>query len=126
MIISPSAADHVGLGEYERKQINDDTQFDECPTLSNKLQTAIAMLNDSWEMVANVDPTRNFTPLTPPRAVLHDLFSMGVCMGGLILLLFSDSREKNAREGGDANFYDDWDKKRALFRIAQWFLAAIA
>lgn len=76
-------------------------------------------------MIANADPTRNFTPLTAPRAVLHDLFSMGICMGGLILLLFSDIREKRAREGDD-DFADDWGQKRTLFGVAQWFLAAIA
>jgi hypothetical protein len=87
--------------------------------------SVIALLNDSWEMIANADPTRNFIPLTAPRAVLHDLFSMGICMGGLILLLFSDIREKRAREGGD-DFADDWGQKRTLFGVAQWFLAAIA
>lgn len=84
------------------------------------------MLNDSWEMIANADPTRNFTPLTAPRAVLHDLFSMGVCMGGLILLLFADIREQRDHEGGQVEAHDDWKDKRTLFGVAQWLLAAIA
>lgn len=97
--------------------------------VTDHLQSVIALLNDSWEMIANADPTRNFTPLSAPRAVLHDLFSMGVCMGGLILLLFADIREKRDYEdtqGNQETVYHDWQDKRTLFGVAQWFLAAIA
>lgn len=85
------------------------------------------MLNDSWEMVSQIDPTNNFVPLTAPRAVLHDLFSMGVCMGGLILLLFADIREQRSDISDEPVVYEDgWHEKRKFFNIAQWFLAAIA
>jgi hypothetical protein len=82
------------------------------------------MLNDSWEMVAHTDPTGNFIPLAPPRVVLHDLFSMGVTMGGLILLLFADIREQRSEHSTEP-FDHDSTKKREFFSIAQWFLAAI-
>lgn len=97
--------------------------------ITDHSQSVIALLNDSWEMIANADPTRNFAPLTAPRAVLHDLFSMGVCMGGLILLLFADIREKRDYEdtqGNQGTIHHDWQDKRTLFGVAQWFLAAIA
>jgi hypothetical protein len=100
-------------------------------------QTAIALLNDSWEMVSNVDTTGNFVPLSPPRAVLHDLFSLAVCMGGLMLLLFSDLRDQNVSQMVVFSNYriraeeieagrTIWNTKHEMFRAAQGFVAAVA
>uniref|UniRef100_A0A8H7K3W4 Uncharacterized protein n=1 Tax=Bionectria ochroleuca TaxID=29856 RepID=A0A8H7K3W4_BIOOC len=99
--------------------------------------TAIALLNDSWEMVSNVDTTGNFVPLSPPRAVLHDLFSLAVCMGGLMLLLFSDLRDQNVSQMVVFSNYriraeeieagrTIWNTKHEMFRAAQGFVAAVA
>lgn len=85
------------------------------------------MLNDSWEMVAHVDPTNNLSPLAPARAVMNDIFSLAVCMGGLMLLVFSDLREERQAaliEGFQAN--DDWREKRRLMTTGQWLLAGVA
>ncbi|CAH0047856.1 unnamed protein product [Clonostachys solani] len=99
--------------------------------------SAIALLNDSWEMVSNVDTTGNFVPLSPPRAVLHDLFSLAVCMGGLMLLLFSDLRDQNVSQMVVFSNYrirapeieagrTIWNTKHEMFRAAQGFVAAVA
>lgn len=84
------------------------------------------MINDSWEMVAHVDLTRNFHPLAPPRAVMNDLFSLAVCMGGLMLLIFADIREEREADiTHDFGLGGDWGKKRHLMTLAQWLLAAV-
>lgn len=94
---------------------------------NTRQKTTIALLNDSWEMIAQMDPTANFPPLTPPRAALHDLFSLAVCMGGLMLILFSDIRDQRLMDYQPA-FESDvvWDEKRRVVTIGKWMLAAVA
>ena len=83
-------------------------------------------MNDSWEMIAHIDPTDSFKPLNPARAVLHDLFSLAVCMGGLLLLLFADIREEHEAERSGHSLDDDYQTKRKYLNVAQWFLAVVA
>ncbi|KAI6785352.1 uncharacterized protein J7T54_006994 [Emericellopsis cladophorae] len=86
----------------------------------------VAALNDSWEMIAQLDPTLNFPPIKAARVVVHDLLSLAICVGGLMLLLFMDLRER--READDAA-YDrgsDWDTKRKVVMVAQWLVGAVA
>lgn len=87
----------------------------------------MALLNDSWEAVAHIDPTTRFSPLAPARAVMNDLFSLAVCMGGLMLLVFADLREeREANILPDFDYDDDWRKKRYLMTSGEWVLAAVA
>lgn len=91
------------------------------------LGIAVAMLTDSWEMIAQLDPTYNFPPMKAPRAVMHDLFSLAVSVGGLMLMLFSNLREERAAQvDDDFQKGSDWDAKRKLMDIAQWMLAVVA
>merc|ERR1712000_109446 len=91
------------------------------------LGVAVAMLTDSWEMIAQLDPTYNFPPMKPPRAVMHDLFSLVVTVGGLMLMLFSDLREERAAQVDDSfDKGNDWNAKREVMDVAQWMLAIVA
>ena len=90
-------------------------------------QSAVALLNDSWEAVAHIDPTTRFSPLAPARAVMNDLFSLAVSMGGLMLLVFADLREeREANILPDFDYDGDWRKKRYLMTSGEWLLAAVA
>ncbi|PTB66145.1 hypothetical protein BBK36DRAFT_1200183 [Trichoderma citrinoviride] len=51
--------------------------------------SAIAILNDSWIVVANIDRALGFRQLSPARALLHDLFSLAVSLGGIVMIIFS-------------------------------------
>lgn len=53
------------------------------------LQSAIAILNDSWIVVAKLDRALGFNPLSPARAVLHDLFALAISVGGIVMIVFS-------------------------------------
>ena len=91
------------------------------------LGVAVAMLTDSWEMIAQLDPTYNFPPMKAPRAVMHDLFGLVVTVGGLMLMLFSDLREERAAQVDDSfDKGNDWNAKREVMDVAQWMLAIVA
>jgi hypothetical protein len=60
-------------------------------------QSAIAILNDSWIVVANIDRALGFQQLSPARALLHDLFSLAVSLGGIVMIIFS--RYSDAADG---------------------------
>jgi hypothetical protein len=83
------------------------------------------MINDSWEMIAQVDWTDSFPPLPPARAVLHDLVCLAVCMGGLMLMLFNDIRDRQAGQA-DRERVHDWELSRRFTVICQWMLGAVA
>ncbi|EHK21155.1 uncharacterized protein TRIVIDRAFT_70256 [Trichoderma virens Gv29-8] len=51
--------------------------------------SAIAILNDSWIVVAKLDRSLGFQPLSPARALLHDLFSLAISLGGIVMIIFS-------------------------------------
>ncbi|ETS01911.1 hypothetical protein M419DRAFT_80298 [Trichoderma reesei RUT C-30] len=59
--------------------------------------SAIAILNDSWIVVANIDRALGFQQLSPARALLHDLFSLAVSLGGIVMIIFS--RYSDAADG---------------------------
>ncbi|KAL6909245.1 hypothetical protein GGI43DRAFT_172181 [Trichoderma evansii] len=51
--------------------------------------SAIAILNDSWIVVAKLDRAFGFNPISPARALLHDLFSLAISLGGIVMIIFS-------------------------------------
>lgn len=53
------------------------------------MQAAIAILNDSWIVVAKLDRGLGFHPLSPARALLHDLFALAISLGGIVMIIFS-------------------------------------
>ncbi|KAL7819549.1 hypothetical protein V8C44DRAFT_355037 [Trichoderma aethiopicum] len=59
--------------------------------------SAIAILNDSWIVAASIDRALGFQQLSPARALLHDLFSLAVSLGGIVMIIFS--RYSDAADG---------------------------
>lgn len=49
------------------------------------------MLNDSWEMVSILDRSHGFVRLSHTRVLMHDLFALALTVGGIVLVLFSES-----------------------------------
>ena len=94
----------------------------------------MALLNDSWQMVSVADRSIGFPPLAPGRALLHDMFSMAICMGGVVLIVFSgyamsdeeraaheEQRLQNLEKYGQRDTFDPI----AMLRTGQWFLVAV-
>lgn len=84
------------------------------------------MLNDSWEMVAILDRTQGFARLSPSRNLMHDLFSLALTVGGIVLILFSESgpsyefNDRRRSDGPDVSY-----SKNAMVRTALYLLAAV-
>ncbi|RMJ18937.1 hypothetical protein BHE90_005029 [Fusarium euwallaceae] len=69
--------------------------------VAGALGCAIAMLNDSWDMLATTDASMVVPRLAASRRVLHDLFSMALCVGGIIMMWVSNislSPEKTSEQ----------------------------
>lgn len=63
----------------------------------------------------------------PPRALLHDLFSFAVCMGGLLIALFAKIREERAaKDIKDFPFNDEWYQKQEILNISLSILGGVA
>lgn len=77
-------------------------------------------------MIAQLDPTLNFPPIKVARVVVHDLLSLAVCVGGLMLLLFMDLREERDAGGDGYHRVSDWATKRKVATVAQWLVGAVA
>ncbi|KAF5674243.1 hypothetical protein FDENT_10114 [Fusarium denticulatum] len=73
---------------------------------------AIAMLNDSWDVLAVTDASFTVPRLATSRRVLHDLFSLALCVGGIIMMWVSN-----------INITDD--KNAEQERQEQWLMAAL-
>ncbi|KAF4983584.1 hypothetical protein FZEAL_1034 [Fusarium zealandicum] len=71
--------------------------------IAGALGCAIALLNDSWEAMAVTDTTESVPRLATSRRVLHDLFSMALCIGGIIMMWVSNI---NITSNGAAKSYD--------------------
>ncbi|QLI63643.1 uncharacterized protein G6M90_00g017220 [Metarhizium brunneum] len=50
----------------------------------------IALLSDSWQMVAFADRRLGVAPTKPHRTLMHDVFSLAVTLGGVALMLVSN------------------------------------
>ncbi|WZH44287.1 uncharacterized protein QYS62_005306 [Fusarium acuminatum] len=61
---------------------------------------AIAMLNDSWEILAVTDASFTVPRLATSRRVLHDLFALALCVGGIIMMWVStiNISDRNAEQ----------------------------
>ena len=94
-------------------------------TMRNQ-QCVVAALSDSWEMIAQLDPTLNFPPIKAARVVVHDLLSLAICVGGFVLLLFMDLREEREAEDDAYERVSDWDTKRKVGTVALWLIGAVS
>lgn len=81
------------------------------------------MLNDSWEMVSILDSSNGFIRLSHTRVLMHDLFALALTVGGIVLILFSESGPsygQNLRRR-DMDAYD----KDHMLQAALYLLAAV-
>ncbi|KAF4119390.1 hypothetical protein GMORB2_4909 [Geosmithia morbida] len=88
-------------------------------TAAGFVGAAIAILNDSWEVASRFDPADHFPTLRAARTAMHDLISLAICLGGVMILLFTEASNTN-RES------DDWKLKRRYLTMDQAFLATIS
>ncbi|KAF4451330.1 hypothetical protein F53441_5674 [Fusarium austroafricanum] len=79
---------------------------------------AIAMLNDSWEILAVTDASFTVPRLATSRRVLHDLFSLALCIGGIIMMWVS-----NINIGSDKSA--DQKRQEMWLMAALWALIAV-
>lgn len=67
------------------------------------------MLNDSWDIVSAADASESMPRLPTTRRVLHDLFSLALCIGGIIMMWVSNidviSRAVDKEEAKRQNLY---------------------
>ncbi|OAA71754.1 hypothetical protein LEL_08989 [Akanthomyces lecanii RCEF 1005] len=90
---------------------------------------AIAILNDSWQMMSATNHSTGFQALPPARAMLHDMVSMAISLGGLVLVIFTGSG--TADDGYDLQHALDDSQYGAAFTLrrlmntAHWFLMAV-
>ncbi|TWU73201.1 hypothetical protein ED733_004397 [Metarhizium rileyi] len=61
----------------------------------------IALLNDSWQMVAFTDRSLGLEPMKPHRTLMHDIFSLAITLGGIVLMVVSNVQGKDADESVD-------------------------
>ncbi|KAF4340994.1 ferric reductase (metalloreductase) [Fusarium beomiforme] len=73
---------------------------------------ATAMLNDSWDILAVTDASFTVPRLAASRRVLHDLFSLALCVGGIIMMWVSNI---------NVSSYKTSEQKRQ----EQWLMAAL-
>jgi hypothetical protein len=86
--------------------------------------TGVAMLNDSWEMVSILDTSHGFVRLSHTRVLMHDLFSLALTVGGIVLVLFSEAGPAYASQGLQRRDGDAYDQDHML-HAALYLLAAV-
>lgn len=78
------------------------------------------MLNDSWEVVALTDTWQTLPRLSTSRRVLHDLFSLALCIGGMIMMWVS-----NIHIGKDSDDATSDERRQEKYLMAAlWALLA--
>ncbi|KAL6804952.1 hypothetical protein GGI42DRAFT_306877 [Trichoderma sp. SZMC 28013] len=102
--------------------------------------SAIAILNDSWIVVAKLDRALGFNPLSPARALLHDLFALAISLGGIVMIIFSrytypadgfaalesDSSPQITGSAGEVDVISrEGFSQNKMLSIAVWMLTAV-
>ncbi|PMB63658.1 hypothetical protein BM221_010399 [Beauveria bassiana] len=92
---------------------------------------AAAILNDSWQVASTTNCAAGFQALPPARALLHDMVSLAICLGGLILVIFTGARSVNKDDDyefqrllDDEQFGEAYTLRR-LMGAAHWFLVGV-
>ncbi|TQV92481.1 hypothetical protein V2A60_007167 [Cordyceps javanica] len=97
---------------------------------------SIAILNDSWQMVSVTNRAMGFQALTPARAMLHDVVSLAISLGGLVLIIFtgaSSTGKKDDDDDRDLQYSSSLDHAHygvaftlpSLMNAAHWFLVGV-
>lgn len=101
-----------------------------CKVMLTVSQVGIAILNDSWQMMSATNHAMSFPALAPARTILHDMVSMAICLGGLVLVVFTgvgtgttDGYE--LQQAVDYPQYGETFTLRRLMNAAHWFLMAV-
>lgn len=79
-------------------------------------------------MVAFADRSLGFEPMKPHRTLMHDIFSMAVILGGIVLMLVSNVPGKDAdelvsyigEESGGIKFH-----KSTMAWVGMWLLGVV-
>lgn len=79
-------------------------------------------------MVAFADRTLGFEPMKPHRTLMHDIFSLAVTLGGIVLMLVSNVQSQDADElvsyigadGGGIKFH-----RSTMTWIGTWLLTIV-
>ncbi|KAL7920175.1 hypothetical protein ACQKWADRAFT_299156 [Trichoderma austrokoningii] len=102
--------------------------------------SAIAILNDSYFVAARLDGPLGLRSLSPARALLHDLFSLAISLGGIVMVIFSrytyqadafaaldsDSSPQVTSGVGDPDVISrDGFSQNKMLAIAVWTLTAV-
>ncbi|KAM5351113.1 hypothetical protein ACJ41O_003836 [Fusarium nematophilum] len=90
--------------------------------IAGAMGCAIAMLNDSWEAVAVSDSSASTPRLATSRRVLHDLFSLALCVGGIIMMWVSTI---NLADGDGSNKSEELKRQEMWVMTALWVLIAV-
>lgn len=80
------------------------------PPAASKLtpQAAIALITDSYEVVSILDPSTRRRPTAGLKRLILDILSLGVSLGGIILILFDEiSFGDTSFTFGDAKVEDE-------------------
>lgn len=85
--------------------------------------SAIAMLNDSWEVVALTDTWQTLPRLSTSRRVLHDLFSLALSVGGIIMMWVSNIQ---IGDTGDTQTASERRQEKYLMAAMWGLLAQVA
>lgn len=82
------------------------------------------MLNDSWEVVAILDRSEDgFPRLSIGRRILHDLFSMAICIGGLVMIWVVNFN--NDDDDDNDIVKSEHEQKNALLMTGMWMTLAV-
>lgn len=93
--------------------------------MAGGIQSVVAMLNDSWEVVAILDRSEDgFPRLSIGRRILHDLFSMVICIGGLVMIWVINLNNDDGSDSVESESERE-RKKNALLMTGMWMTLAV-
>lgn len=81
-------------------------------------------------MMSVTNRTMGFETLPPARAMLHDMVSMAICLGGIVLMVFAGTStgktdDYDLQHSLDYSPYGAAFTQRKLMAAAHWFLMAV-
>ncbi|KHN99754.1 uncharacterized protein MAM_02607 [Metarhizium album ARSEF 1941] len=110
-IIGVSDTRPLGAASSERASRADDV---------GSPQAVVALLNDSWQMVAFADGSLGFASTRPHRTLMYDVFSLAVTLGGIVLMIVSNVQGGGAVDGGGIDLH-----KSTMAWLGMWLLTVV-
>lgn len=88
------------------------------------LQAAVALLTDSWQAVALAERVLGLPAMSSGRAMVHDMFALGVSLGGVVLVMLLGLRGGGDDGREDARFGAGF-ARGAMVTAATWSLVVV-